>query len=88
MYLSVGLFFFCVNVCSNPSCGKLRRRSSPADSCLTAVAEGLGEAVKAQANKPCVSNSNSSPDITPRRHSAVGLAVCVKGNVRHLNKCL
>lgn len=50
---------------------------------LTAAAEGRGEAVKAQANKPYV--SNSKPDITP---ALEGLPVCVKGNVCHLNKCL
>lgn len=46
-------------------------------------AEGRGEAVKAQANKPYV--SNSKPDVTP---ALEGLPVCVKGNVCHLNKCL
>ncbi len=52
------------DVCSNACRGKLRGCSSPADSCLTAEAEGLGEAVKTQPNKPCVSSSNSTPDIT------------------------
>lgn len=53
-----------VDVRSNACRGKLRDCSSPADSCLTAAAESLGEAVKTQPNKPCVSSSNSMPDIT------------------------
>lgn len=78
--------WMCVAV---PAVGNLQAVLPPADSCLTAVAEGLGEAVKSQLNKPCVSSSNSKPDITPpHRRSAVGLTVCVEGNVCHLNKCL
>lgn len=53
-----------VNMYCNACCGKLSGWSSPADFCLTAAAEGPGEAVKAQPNKPCVSSRNSMPDIT------------------------
>lgn len=86
----------CVRICLSRSqecvtnavvCACVCDRSSPTDSCLTAVAEGLREAVKTQPNKPCVS-STAARHYAPRRHSAVGLTVYVEGNVHHLNKCL
>lgn len=88
--------FFCVCMClrlgvdvrSNARRGKPRGCSSPADSCLTAVAEGLGEAVKTPPNKPCVSSSNSTPDITLHTDAALWDRLCLWGNVCHLDKCL
>lgn len=50
--LCLCVFFLCMwlhlsnDVCTRACRGNLRGCSSPADSCLTAVAEGLGEAVK------------------------------------------
>lgn len=38
-------------------CACVCDRSAPAASCLTAVAEAPGEAVKTQPNKPCVSST-------------------------------
>ena len=79
-----------VDVCGNAHfCrGPQRGCTSPADLGLTAVAKGLGEAVKAQPNKPCVSSDNSTPDITLHTDMALWGWLCVKGNVCHLDKCL
>lgn len=67
--------------------GKLRGRSSPADSCLTAVAEGRGEAVKEQLNKPCVSAPHVAPPDRPRGACGAGARSRMYGNVRHPSQC-
>lgn len=63
--------------------GKLTGRSSPADSCLTAVAGGRGEAVKEQLNKPCVSTPQVAPPDRPGGAGGACARSRTHGNVRH-----
>lgn len=74
---------FCVCVLRGGWRGKLRGCSSPADSCLTAVAGGRGEAVKEQLNKPSDSVPHVARPDRPGRAGGVRVYACARGNVRH-----